>query len=104
MSDTPLHTDEEFVDDAAHPETRGIEYVTDEERHCRPRQLFPVWAAPMVSVLNFTIGASFTLVLGLEIWQAILVIAAANLLWIFPGIVAISGPAAGTSAISSRSP
>lgn len=50
-----------------------------------------------MSVLNFTIGATLTLVLGLEIWQALLVVLASQLLWIFPGIVAISGPAAGTS-------
>ncbi|WP_204977015.1 cytosine permease [Microbacterium esteraromaticum] len=59
--------------------------------------MLAVWAAPNVSVLNFTIGATLTLVLGLEIWQALLVVLASQLLWIFPGIVAISGPAAGTS-------
>ncbi|WP_241489308.1 purine-cytosine permease family protein [Leucobacter celer] len=92
-----VSADAGFVDVATHPETRGIELIADSERHGRPRELFGVWAAPMVSVLNFTIGASLTVLLGLEIWQAILVIAASNLLWVFPGIVAISGPAAGTS-------
>lgn len=78
-------------------ESRGIDYVEDHERHGRARSLFAVWAAPNLSVLNFTIGATLTLVLGLEIWQAVLVTLAASLLWIFPGIVAASGPAAGTS-------
>ncbi|MBL3686513.1 nitrate reductase [Leucobacter zeae] len=87
----------EFVDAASQPETRGIEIVGDDERHGRPRDLFPVWAATMVSVLNFTIGASFTAVLGLELWQAALVILASSLLWVFPGIIATSGPSAGTS-------
>ncbi|MCW2289060.1 purine-cytosine permease-like protein [Leucobacter luti] len=81
----------------AHPETRGIDLVSDSERHGRARDLFAVWAAPNVSVLNFTIGATLTLVLGLEIWQALLVTIAAQLLWVLPGIVAVSGPAAGTS-------
>lgn len=94
---TPSDSQQEFVDVATHPETRGIELVGETERHGRPRDLFSVWAATMVSVLNFTIGASFTAVLGLEIWQAILVILVVSLLWVFPGIVAISGPAAGTS-------
>ncbi|MFT4231915.1 MAG: cytosine permease [Leucobacter sp.] len=88
---------EEFVDVATQPETRGIELIGDDERHGKPRDLFPVWAATMVSVLNFTIGASFTAVLGLEIWQAIAVTLVSSLLWVFPGIVAISGPASGTS-------
>lgn len=87
----------DFVDSATHPETRGIEHVPDDQRRGAARELFAVWAAPNISVLNFTIGASLTLLLGLEIWQAVLVILASNLMWIFPGIIAISGPAAGTS-------
>ncbi|WP_345152420.1 purine-cytosine permease family protein [Arthrobacter ginkgonis] len=80
----------------AHPETRGIELIDASERRGRARDLFPVWAAPNVSVLSFTIGASLVL-LGLELWQAFLVIIASSLPWILTGIIAISGPAAGTS-------
>lgn len=85
-----------YTDSATQLETRGIELVRPSERHGRARDLFAVWAAPNVSVLNFTIGATMVL-LGLELWQAVLVIAASCLLWVFPGIVAVSGPAAGTS-------
>ena len=86
----------DFVDSAKQPEKRGIEFIEDADRHGRAKDLFAVWAAPNVSVLNFTIGATMTL-LGLEIWQSVLVVLASNLLWIYPGIVAASGPAAGTS-------
>lgn len=95
MTDTS-HPDH-FVDEATRPETRGIELVEGDARHGRARDLFAVWAAPNVSVLNFTIGATLTLLLGLEMWQAILVILASCVLWVLPGIVATSGPAAGTS-------
>jgi len=95
MSETRTGT-EHFVDASTQPETRGIEVIGDSERHGRARDLFFVWAAPGVSILNFTIGATLIL-LGLEIWQALLVILAASLLWIFPGLIAGSGPAAGTS-------
>jgi NCS1 family nucleobase:cation symporter-1 len=78
-------------------ESRGIDVIHDDDRHGKARSLFAVWAAPNLSVLNFTIGATLTLLLGLEIWQAVLVTFAASLLWIFPGIIAASGPAAGTS-------
>ncbi|WP_313812605.1 cytosine permease [Glutamicibacter sp.] len=78
-------------------EVRGIEFISAENRHGRPRELFAVWAAPNISVLSFTMGATLTMVLGLEIWQSIAVILASSLLWILPGIVAISGPSAGTS-------
>ncbi|MHC2999569.1 purine-cytosine permease family protein [Microbacterium sp. HJ5] len=84
------------ADSAAHPETRGIELIGDDERHGRARDLFLVWAAPNVSILSLTIGATLIL-LGLEMWQAIIVVLAAALLWIFPGLIAASGPAAGTS-------
>ncbi|MGN7799454.1 purine-cytosine permease family protein [Leifsonia sp. 22587] len=87
---------EQFVDASTQPETRGIEVIGDAERHGRARDLFFVWAAPGVSILNFTIGATLIL-LGLEIWQAVAVILAASLLWVFPGAIAASGPAAGTS-------
>ncbi|MFK4730548.1 cytosine permease [Agromyces mediolanus] len=85
-----------FIDAPSRPETRGIELVAPSERRGRPRDLFWVWAAPNVSVLNFTIGATMIL-LGLELWQAIVVIVVGSLPWVFPGIVAITGPAAGTS-------
>nr|WP_308291642.1 cytosine permease [Microbacterium sp. G2-8] len=81
---------------ATEPETRGIEFVRDQDRRGRPRDLFAVWAAPSVSVLNLTVGATL-IVLGLELWQAVLVVLAASSLWILTGIVATSGPAAGTA-------
>ncbi|QNS07949.1 purine-cytosine permease family protein [Streptomyces xanthii] len=77
-------------------ETRGIELVPGDERTGRPRQLFAVWAAPNVSYLSFVVGATMIL-MGLSLPQAVGVILAGNLLWICTGIVAASGPAAGTS-------
>ncbi|MFI6880964.1 purine-cytosine permease family protein [Streptomyces sp. NPDC050400] len=81
---------------AGQPETRGIDLVLDEERSGHPRQLFAVWAAPNVSYLSFAVGASLIL-MGLTLPQAIGVILAGNLLWICTGVLAASGPAAGTS-------
>lgn len=96
MTQTPTQIGAEFVDTASRPETRGIELIDDSERHGKARDLFFIWAAPNVSILNLTIGATLIL-LGLDVWQAIAVIIAAALLWVFPGIIAASGPAAGTS-------
>lgn len=93
---TPPSAGEGFVDAATQPETRGIELIGAGDRHGRARDLFFVWAAPSVSILNFTVGATLVL-LGLELWQAILVVVAGSAMWVFPGIIAISGPAAGTS-------
>ena len=89
-------TDLEFVDTASQPETRGIELIGDADRHGRARDLFWVWAAPNVSVLNLTVGATMIL-LGLQLWQALALIVVGSLPWFFTGLVAIAGPAAGTS-------
>ncbi|MGW5370031.1 purine-cytosine permease family protein [Streptomyces sp. NPDC004009] len=84
------------VERAGHPETRGIDLVPAEERTGRPRQLFAVWAAPNVSYLSFAVGGTLIL-MGLTLPQAVAVILAGNLLWICTGVLAASGPAAGTS-------
>lgn len=96
MSPSQIPDESGYPEPLGHPETRGIEFIRPSERHGRARDLFPVWAAPNVSVLNFTVGASLIL-LGMDLWQAFLVIVAGSLPWILTGIVAISGPAAGTS-------
>ncbi|MFB7533359.1 purine-cytosine permease family protein [Streptomyces sp. NPDC056178] len=77
-------------------ETRGIGLVPEDERGGRPHQLFAVWAAPNVSYLSFIVGATLIL-MGLTLPQALGVILVGNLLWICTGIVAASGPVAGTS-------
>lgn len=93
---SPTHTADDFIDTASRPETRGIELIGDDERHGRARDLFLIWAAPSVSILSLTTGATLIL-LGLQVWQAIAVVVAAATLWVFPGLIAGSGPAAGTS-------
>ncbi|MGI4895866.1 MAG: purine-cytosine permease family protein [Janthinobacterium lividum] len=92
----PETQNEDVVEVATRAEVRGIELVAAGDRYGRARDLFSVWAAPNVSVLNFTIGATMIL-LGLQLWQAVLVIVAGAVPWVLPGVLAISGPAAGTS-------
>lgn len=79
------------------PETRGIEYITEDKRGGRPGSLFWVWATPNISFLTITLGAVLVAGLGLSLWQALAVTVIANLGWILVGILAVSGPAAGTS-------
>ncbi|MEU9320637.1 cytosine permease [Streptomyces sp. NPDC048295] len=93
-SASPL--DEHGSERAGHMETRGIDLVPADERGGRPRQLFAVWAAPNVSYLSFVVGATLIL-MGLTLPQALGVVLTGNLLWICTGVVAASGPAAGTS-------
>ncbi len=90
-------TESEFVDSATTPETRGIEFISPDQRHGKPRALFWVWAAPNASFLTFTLGGVMIALLGLSIAEAIVVICLAALGWIFTGIIAVSGPTSGTS-------
>ncbi len=76
-------------------EAHGIDVIPDSERHGRPRDLFAVWAAPNVSYLSLVVGGALIL-MGLTLVQALAVIVVGNLLWALVGLVAISGPAAGT--------
>ncbi|MFE7351738.1 purine-cytosine permease family protein [Streptomyces sp. NPDC057543] len=93
-SASPL--DQHGSERTGHVETRGIDLVPADERGGRPRRLFAVWAAPNVSYLSFVVGATLIL-MGLTLPQTFGVILAGNLLWICTGVVAASGPAAGTS-------
>jgi purine-cytosine permease-like protein len=76
-------------------ETHGIDFIPAAERHGRARDLFAVWAAPNVNFLAVVVGATL-MVMGLNLWEALAVIVIGNLFSIITGIVAGSGPAAGT--------
>lgn len=54
-------------------ETRGIEPVPDCERASGVRGLFWLWFAANMGVLGITLGAALVSVIGLNLWQAILV-------------------------------
>ncbi|MBN9629854.1 MAG: cytosine permease [Actinobacteria bacterium] len=76
-------------------ETHGIDFIPETERHGRARDLFAVWAAPNVNFLAVVVGATL-MVMGLTLWEALAVIVIGNVFSIVTGIVAGSGPAAGT--------
>ncbi len=102
MSDHPpietLAEESALTTDADSPtriETHGIDYIPETERHGRARDLFAVWAAPNVNFLAVVVGATL-MVMGLNLWEALAVIVIGNVFSIVTGIVAGSGPAAGT--------
>ncbi|WP_055599891.1 purine-cytosine permease family protein [Streptomyces aureus] len=75
-------------------EAHGIDHIPESERHGHPRDLFSVWAAANVNYLSLVIGGALVL-MGLNLWQAVAVTVVGNLFWLFPGLLATSGPAAG---------
>jgi nucleobase:cation symporter-1, NCS1 family len=82
------------VDRPGQVETRGIDYIPADERHGRARDLFVVWAASNITYLYIVLGGTLIL-LGLNVWQSMLVLVIGNLFWLLVGLLAISGPASG---------
>ncbi|EYT82778.1 nitrate reductase [Streptomyces sp. Tu 6176] len=80
---------------AARVEAHGIDHIPDGERRGRPRELFSVWAAANVNYLSLVVGGALVL-MGLGLWQALAVIVVGNAFWLLTGVLAVSGPAAGT--------
>ena len=83
------------TDSPTRVETHGIDFIPASERHGRAHDLFAVWAAPNVNFLAVVVGATL-MVMGLNLWEALAVIVIGNVFSIITGIVAGSGPAAGT--------
>src|ERR1700704_7167691 len=55
-------------------ELRGLEPVPESERHGHPRELFFIWAAALADFFSFFAGALLVGVIGLGVWDAILVL------------------------------
>lgn len=85
-------------------ESRGIDHVPAQERHGRPFELFWVWAASNVTYLYLLLGGLLVSLFGLDVWQGFVVVVVGNLFWVAIGVMAVSGPAAGTpSSVITRS-
>lgn len=78
-------------------EQRGIEHVTEGERHGTPRELFWMWFGTLSNVLAVVTGAVIISV-GISFVQAIFVIVIGNVLACASlGIASLQGPEAGTT-------
>ncbi|CAA9272942.1 MAG: Cytosine/purine/uracil/thiamine/allantoin permease family protein [uncultured Corynebacteriales bacterium] len=86
------------VDAFGRVEARGIEFVPAAERGGNPRELFAVWAASNIAYIYVVLGGTL-LLLGLSLWQALAVVVVGNAFWLGVGLLAVSGPAAGTPGV-----
>lgn len=83
------------VDSAFHIETEGIGIIPKSKRHGRPRELFFVWFAAVLTYTGVVIGQLFT-GLGLNVWESFLASFICALSFLGLGYIAASGPKAGT--------
>ncbi len=95
---TPPQSRHADLDVAGRIEVRGIDYVPDDERHGKPRELFWIWLSANVTYLYFTLGG-FVLLAGLSLWQSVAVVIIGNLYWFGVGALAVSGPSSGTPSV-----
>jgi nucleobase:cation symporter-1, NCS1 family len=78
-----------------HVESRGVDFIPEDERHGGPRELFALWASANVTWLYVVLGG-VVIGMGLTLAQAALAIVLGNLWWFVVGLLAVSGPASGT--------
>jgi purine-cytosine permease-like protein len=87
------------ADEVGHVEVKGIDFIDLDERHGRPRELFTLWFTSNLSYLYILFGGLLIL-FGLTLIQAIAVVLIGNLLYLFVGAIATTGPSFGTSTVN----
>ncbi|WP_314507428.1 cytosine permease [uncultured Microbacterium sp.] len=77
-------------------ETKGIDTVSQSERHGRPWELFPVWFTGNLTYTYLLFGG-ILIQLGLSLMTALVLAVVVNLAWILVGVMATAGPKTGTA-------
>ena len=85
-------------------EQRGIDLITEGERHGRPRELFWMWAGTNLNVF-YIVNGVILIALGLSFVQAVAAILLGSLAFLLVGLVSLQGPKTGTATFAiSRAP
>ncbi|MDP9729489.1 purine-cytosine permease family protein [Alicyclobacillus tolerans] len=82
-------------DTAFRVETLGTEIVPASQRHGKPRELFFVWFAAVLTYTGVTIGQLFTS-LGLNVWESFLAAIICSISFALLGYASCAGPKGGT--------
>jgi len=86
-------------DEVFHIERHGIDYVPEQERWARPRDLFGMWAGASFQIEYFVYGVILMAFFGLTFAQAVVLIVVGNLSYVLLGLASLQGPDAGTTAM-----
>src|ERR1700682_4130963 len=93
VAEPRTQTDVSYRDRIVAVEPGGIEFISEADRHGKPRQLFWTWTSPNLEFATIFVGVLAVAVFGMNFWQAALGIA------IGTGLVPI-----GHSFLSARGP
>jgi len=77
-------------------ETRGIDFIPEDERWARPRDLFWMWAGALFNV-EYVVYGALAMSFGLSFAQAAVLILIGNLSFFLLGLTSLQGPEAGTT-------
>ena len=73
-------------------ETNGINPIAEEERHGKPIELFWIWCAANIGILDITYGAFLVTFYGLDLTQAIVVMIVGTVLsFLLVGFISLAG-------------
>lgn len=78
-------------------ERRGIEHVPRLARSATLGDLAGLWAGASLN-LEYLVYGALAVTLGLDFFQAVVVVVVGNLAWVLTGLASLQGPAAGTTA------
>ncbi len=92
----------DFDDRPLRIESAGIESVPVEHRHGHARELFYLWFASNLGILNIVYGAVVAS-LGLNFWQAVAAIGTGLLTFVIVGILSLPGVRQGSTMMVSSS-
>ncbi len=82
-----------------HIELHGIDYIPEQERWAKPRDLFAMWAGASFQVEYFVYGIAL-MTFGFSFSQALILTIIGNCSFVLVGIASLQGPIAGTTAMT----
>lgn len=92
------------VDEFGKIEAYGIDIIPHSDRHGTAKELFWPWFSANSTFINMITGGVLIL-LGLNIWEGLTIVAAGNLVFLLVGVCSLPGPRAGTATLTiSRAP
>lgn len=86
---------------AFHVEQRGIDFIPENERWAKPRDIAGMWAGASLNIEYFVYGAVL-MGFGFSFWQALSLIVIGNLSWFLVGLCSLQGPETGTTVFGSN--
>jgi NCS1 nucleoside transporter family len=104
MTDVVLREAPSDIESKLAIEVHGYDFIPESERYMTLRQLFLFWVGANAYLIFFVYGVT-AIILGLSLWQALVVIGVGNVFWWIVGLGSIGGPRSGLPTMTfSRAP